>query len=238
MDIAAAKRSLKTRGWLSRMPESFCERLLEGARLRRVEADEPICHMADPSTDLLGCADGVVSVYLDTGPAAARLAFVAHAGYWGGTMGTADGVPRRASFVARSSVTFLQVPLSHVEEMAREDSQTWRYIAANAASHFDNLSLLLLANVHQNNDVRVMITLRRLHDFNDGERSFPISQSELAEMAGLSRNSVNRSVRRLVADGLIEAGYGWLRIKDADGLRRALDRVNLPFWTRESEGSG
>ncbi|ARE41443.1 transcriptional regulator, Crp/Fnr family [Rhodovulum sp. P5] len=231
MDLETAKQSLCQRGWLSRVPKDFSKRLLENARLRRVEPEEALCHMADPSADMFGCADGLVSVFLDAGPSAARLAFVAHPGYWGGTIGTADGVPRRASLFARTPVTTLSVSLSHVEAMAREDGDTWRYVCMNAASHFDNLALLLLANVHQNNDVRVMITLRRLYDFNDGERNFPVSQSEIAEMAGLSRNSVNRSIGRLVAQGLIEAGYGWLRITDPDGIKAALNRAHLPFWT-------
>jgi len=199
--------------------------------MKHLQIGEALCNMDDPSTDLIGIANGEASVFLDAGPSIARLVFVAHAGYWGGTVATADGTPRRAALLARTVVTLVSIPLSHIEEMARSDGNTWRYVAINGASHFDNLGMLLLSNVHQDNDVRILLTLRRLYHFNDGDTVFRISQSELAEMAGLSRNSANRSIRKLANDGLVKTGYGWLRIISPEAIDRTLDRANLPTWT-------
>lgn len=236
MDLNEARDRVRRRGWLSHLPGDFGDRLLAGARLRRLQAGETICHMADPSTDLIGLADGAASVFLDAAPGMVRLAYVAHPGYWAGTIGTADGVPRRATLVARSAVGLLLVPLAHVEALAREDGETWRHIAASAASHFDNLALLLLAHVHRDSTLRVLITLRRLHVFNDGETRFRISQSELAEMTGLSRNSVNRALRRVVDEGLVETGYGTLHLTDPGGIDAALTRAHMPAWTLRPGG--
>lgn len=230
MDLNVARRTIRERGWLRSRPGGFADRLLAGARLRGLQAGETLCHMSDPSNGLIGLADGTISVFLDARPGIMQLAFVAHPGYWGGTIGVADGVPRRATLMARTAVTLLFVPLSHVEALAREDGETWRHVAVSAAGHFDNLGLLMLAHLHRDNRVRVLITLRRLNMFNDGVTRFRISQSELAEMAGMSRNMVNRALRQLAADGLVETGYGMLQLVDPDGIVAALHRAHLPAW--------
>lgn len=190
--------------------------------------------MADPSTNLFGLADGTASVFVDGGPALASLAFIAHPGWWGGTVALADGTPRRATVIARTPMIYMSIPLCHVEAVARTDRDTWRHIAACGASHFDNLGMLLLAHLHERPETRLLITLRRLYLFNDGDTEFRLSQEELAEMSGLSRKTANRAIRTIVEDGLIATGYGRVRITDPDGIETALSRADLPVWT----GSG
>lgn len=56
----------------------------------------------------------------------------------------------------------------------------------------------------------------RVHDF-------PLTQADLAEVAGLSAVHVNRIVQGLRAEGLIELGRGWLRIRDWDRLVEVAD---------------
>lgn len=186
--------------------------------------------MADPSNSLFGLAEGVVGVYLDAGCAMATLGFIAYPGWWGGSVSVADGTSRRATVVARTPVTFLSVPRSHVEALARDMPESWRHVATCCASHFDNLSMLLLAHLHERPEMRVMITLRRLHLFNDGVTEFRVSQAELAEMAGLSRKTANRAIRKIAADGVIETTYGRVRIVDPARIETALTRAHLPVW--------
>lgn len=220
-----ALNTLRNRGWLTRTPADFADRLLAGATLRRREPGETLCILDDPSIRLFGVAEGLASVFIDADPTAVRLGFVASAGWWGGTVGAADARPRRATVIARTPVTVLNVPLAHVEALAREDPETWRYIAINVANHFDNLGLLLMAHLHDDIGVRIMITLRRLHVFNNNQTEFSISQGELAEMAGLSRNSANRAIGQMVAAGVIETGYGRIRITCPEALATALARA-------------
>lgn len=220
-----ALNTLRTRGWLTRTPADFADRLLAGASLRRREPGETLCILDDPSSRLFGVAEGLASVFIDADPTAVRLGFIACPGWWGGTVGAADARPRRATVIARSPVTVVNVPLAHVEALANEDARTWRYISISVANHFDNLGLLLMAHLHADIEMRILITLRRLHVFNNNETEFPISQCELAEMAGLSRNSANRAIGQLVATGVIETGYGWIRITCPKALDAALLRA-------------
>lgn len=110
--------------------------------------------------------------------------------------------------------------------MARADGSVWKHLAGNISAHYDRLSMLLLASTHPDPVMRILLTLSRLHRFNDGAVHFPVTQSELAEMASLSRNTANRALRRLVSGGVVEAGYGWLRIADPGALDHALAGIS------------
>jgi CRP-like cAMP-binding protein len=48
----------------------------------------------------------------------------------------------------------------------------------------------------------------------------PLSQAELAAMLGMSRASLARALAQMADLGLVERGYGRVRIVDAEGLRR------------------
>ena len=49
----------------------------------------------------------------------------------------------------------------------------------------------------------------------------PITQEELASLAGSTRPTANRALRSLAADGVVEIGRGKLVVRDADRLGRA-----------------
>jgi DNA-binding GntR family transcriptional regulator len=47
-----------------------------------------------------------------------------------------------------------------------------------------------------------------------------LSQSTIAKLLGVSRQSVNEALRRLRQQGLIETGYRSIRVLDQDGVPR------------------
>ena len=51
-------------------------------------------------------------------------------------------------------------------------------------------------------------------------RSLPLSQEEMGQMVGLSRQRVNQALKRLEQAGLLKVEYGGVTIEDLDGLRR------------------
>lgn len=50
-------------------------------------------------------------------------------------------------------------------------------------------------------------------------RQIPITQEEIAQLAGASRQRTNSALRQLEAAGYIRVGYGYLTVVDIDGLR-------------------
>jgi CRP-like cAMP-binding protein len=54
----------------------------------------------------------------------------------------------------------------------------------------------------------------------EAEGWITLNQSDLAALAGTTRATVNRALRAVERDGLIELGRGRIRITDAVALRR------------------
>jgi len=53
--------------------------------------------------------------------------------------------------------------------------------------------------------------------------TLPISQEEVAQLAGLSRQRANQALQRLEQAGLLRIDYGGITVTDLDGLRRFED---------------
>ena len=52
------------------------------------------------------------------------------------------------------------------------------------------------------------------------DASLPVTQQELAELLGVTRPTANGALRELEALGLVERGYGRLRVRDRHALAK------------------
>ncbi len=59
----------------------------------------------------------------------------------------------------------------------------------------------------------------------------PLNQSDLAELAGVTRPTANRVLRRLEADGVVELLRGRIAVRDVDTLRRTAGHAHRPRGT-------
>ena len=71
--------------------------------------------------------------------------------------------------------------------------------------------------------VRRLVDLFGLYARQEGGRPrtlpLPITQTELSELAGVTRPTANRVLRRLEADGIVTLGRGTITVVDAPALR-------------------
>jgi CRP/FNR family transcriptional regulator, cyclic AMP receptor protein len=102
-------------------------------------------------------------------------------------------------------------------------------LVAALAHRVDQLSTRLLEALYVGVDGRVY---RRLLELADTRRSsspqttIPLSQSDLASMAGASRPTVNQVLQKLESRGIIALGRREITIVDPDGLRAATPRLD------------
>ena len=67
---------------------------------------------------------------------------------------------------------------------------------------------------------------RRVHELaeryraDDGTMVIPLTQSQIADMTGGTRPSVNQALQRLVDEGVVELHRGRIEVLDLDRLRR------------------
>jgi DNA-binding MarR family transcriptional regulator len=66
---------------------------------------------------------------------------------------------------------------------------------------------------------RLAQTLIELAEDNDGEVPSPLTHEEIANLVGITRETVSKQLGLFEQDGLIEMGYRRVAIVDSEGLR-------------------
>jgi CRP-like cAMP-binding protein len=202
-------------GWLSRQPEDFRRDLLESTRLTRYLPGQSLYNLDDEASGMYGLVDGTLEVQLANG----QVVTVGSPGYWIGEAAAFKRMPRRASVIAKTKAHVLHLPLAEFDRLA-SNAGYCRCLATLTVERLEE-ALTVIADLMTTSAMhRVCARLLTLATVeNNGNGSLAVTQAELASMCGLSRQSVNKSLNRLVQDRVVSLTYGKLTIVDEDKLR-------------------
>jgi CRP-like cAMP-binding protein len=216
MDRQAAEKIMTSTGWLSRQPADFQREVLGRSLLRRHPAGRILYGIDDEGSGVFGLVDGALEVQLPNG----QLATVGSPGYWIGEAAAFRRAPRRAALVAKSEVWFFYLPLAEFEAVTANPDHCRRF-AQLTIEHLED-ALRVIASLMPNDVVaRVSGRLLCLSIAQTGAGGeMTVTQSDLASMCGLSRQSVNKALRRLIEEGAVSARYGKVTVIDPVKLRR------------------
>lgn len=224
MNLQQAIESVARSGWLSRQPMSFVQNLRDICELRPLKAGERLTSLGDPGGSILGLASGTLNVFIASGPFPPFLCYIAHPGWWTGEAAAATQSARRVEQVARVDCQILVIPSKGLRDLVLKDPETWRRLEEITVGHMDHA--LELACIRGGSDkwIQTVSTLLRLaNQFPADQKQVEINvkQAEIAEMAGLSRNSVGPVLSALTQNGAVTQRYGALLV-DRDKLSKAL----------------
>ena len=202
-------------GWLSTLPERKRRTLLGASETRLISAGSTLYGVEDPPGGIYGIADGFVDVLAAPGPFQMRLVHVAGAGWWTGEAAVASRSGRRVELRARTDVTAAYIAAPSLERLAHQDPSIWRDIAALTVRHLDTTMLYAAAFASADLKLRLLVTLMRIvgpATDQGGSVHLPLGQSELAELTGLSRNTISRLLASLSDDLCVERHYGSITV--------------------------
>lgn len=135
-------------------------------------------------------------------------------------------VPLPYDYHAHEDSVIVHLPSDAVIAVLDAEPVLWRDVAKLGLQR-QRLSVVLLQHQMLNSvGGRVAATLMSLIHFYRGQAeddSSPLlrlSQHDLAAMLGLSRQTINKELGRLVEEGVIDLSYKRIRIVDAERLRR------------------
>jgi CRP-like cAMP-binding protein len=217
MDKAEAAAVVTTRGWLSRRPPAFQAAVIARCRLRTFDAGESLYNPGDPADGMFGLVHGQL---LTRVPPADVLADVEQPGYWIGEATAFQRSPRWVTVAAGTRVTVLHLPQTAFDDLAR-DAENCRHFAINGSETL-SLAATVIANLIQPvPEIRIAQRLLSFTGLFEGSylRTFDFSQTELATMCGLSRQTTNKVLRQFVERGLIAITYRRIDIVDFAALR-------------------
>ncbi len=209
---------MATTGWLSRQSEDFRGEVIRRSLYREHEKGKVLFDIGDLPGGIYGLADGLIELQLPNG----HIGTIGTPGLWFGEGSAIRGDKRVMAAVAKSRVSLFYLPLADLEQLIANAAYC-RSIAMLTYEHLEE-AILVVTSLMVNEVVnRVCSRLLSLSLTDDrGGQKLVVTQSDLASMCGLSRQSVNKALQRLTDAGAIVTHYGHVDIVDTAKLREFL----------------
>lgn len=226
--MAEARASLSATGWLAACPEDFRKAILDAAIVRSSPRGQAIVRAGEDMGGLFAIAGGTAEVTLTFEHPDTEFVHLVHRGFWAGYR-PLIGRQRLVTVTARDDLLWVLVPRHAVRQMLDAEPAWWRHIAELADDNVEMAAGMVADLTRQDNVPRVAAILLRLAGCHaadpppDAFLSLRLSQSELAGLTVMSRNTLNAILQQMVALGLLQIGYRTMTVLDPRRLRALLD---------------
>jgi CRP/FNR family transcriptional regulator, cyclic AMP receptor protein len=226
--LAAARDVVLSRGWLSTMPSSFQQRVLDRCLYRKVEAGAVISRAGAQASGMYGLVSGSLSIEVASQGQNPHLGSFFVPGSWWGEAPVLTGVKRWATVKATLDSGLMFLSARGVNAILEEDPDAWRCFYRLTLRHLDK-TISLYDDLKRRDQVERFIAV--LLQFGDCRFETPrhggpfgvyAAQEDLARIANISRSTAQKILRKLEKAGSIELSYRRIRILSPDALRSAL----------------
>lgn len=204
------------------VPEEEVQRLLSVARRRRFSRKEVVFHREDPADSLHLVTKGVFAIRIMTPLGDTVTIGVRGTGDSFGEMAlVAEGRKRSATVEALEEAETFAVYVADFQRLRREHPSVNQVLIGFLAEELDRQNEFLLEALYVPVERRVLRRLAELSTLYVGRDSvIPLTQEQLAEMAGTSRATVNRVLSEEQARGTVELRRGRTAVLDAEAIAR------------------
>lgn len=141
-------------------------------------------------------------------------------GEWFGEGSAMKAEPRRYEVVALRATQLLCLPLPLFSELRDSSLAFNQYLVQHLNMRLGQAMAVIEAGRTQSPEHRVALYLSRL--FWRSTRRLNLTQEELGQLIGLSRQTVNRVLRTLEGQGIVTLDFGRIAIVDDDALQAHL----------------
>jgi CRP-like cAMP-binding protein len=182
-----------------------------------------VFHEGDPAGSLHLLERGRVSVQLTTPLGEIAIVDVLRPGDAFGEQSLVDGVGlRTATVTALEKVETLALDAQTFANLRTTNPGLDRFLLMVVATRLQSTSHQLLEALYVHADVRVLRCVCRLCDVfeaTSGEQ-IPMTQADIASMAGVNRSTANRVLTHVQACGALALHRGHIEVLDMETLRR------------------
>jgi CRP-like cAMP-binding protein len=203
------------------------EDLLARGTPRSFAARQAIFVRGDPGDSMLVIEEGVAEVSVTS--AQGRKAVLDHlaAGQIVGEIAVLDGGARSADVTALTPVRGLSLSRNLVMRCLADHPDAMLAMIAQLAARARNASDMFEAQAMPDAGARLAMVLLRLAD-KWGEDALapggrPLTQGELGDYVGLTRENVNRRLKAWAKEGIVSLEGGRVAIRDVEALREILE---------------
>jgi len=204
------------------VPEEEVRRLLSVARRRRFTRNEVVFHRGDPADSLHLISKGRFAIRVVTPLGDTVTIGIRGPGDSLGEMAlVAEGRKRSATVEAMEEAETFAVYVAEFRRLCREQPSVNQVLIGFLTEELDRQNELLLEALYVPVERRVLRRISELSALYAGRDSvIPLTQEQLAEMAGTSRATVNRVLREEQERGTVELRRGRTAVLDAEAIAR------------------
>lgn len=215
---------LRNDSLFSDLPNNVQEEIAGFCRVRRFRDRQRIHARGDQPDGMYSIISGSIRATTSSDDGREALLTIMEAGAWFGESSLFDGLPRAYDAYAQGECELLLVPRTGIEEVLERRPEIYRNIVRLLCQRI-RLSLILLeTNALLPLEGRLANRLLLLsQDGNDHiNPDLRLSQEDLSQMLGTTRQSINRVLKLWESQGIIERHYRGLQILDFQTLRRRI----------------
>lgn len=220
---AFSDQVLHKAGWLARLPQRFREVWLAHGTVIDVKRGKAIYREGEAGGNVYGLISGGVGLILGPPQLTPRMAHILSPGAWFGIGPVLSGGSRSLEFSTTERSTLLLIPRLAIDEIARQEPETFRYLGALAnigvvLGGRMTAELLIPSSARRVAAIVLRIAAPLATEARIGVEGIRVTQAQLAEMANVSRNLANTALGDLRAAGWVETRYNRIAVRDAAAL--------------------
>jgi CRP-like cAMP-binding protein len=201
---------------LGRLSEEERRALVAISRRRRFKRREVIFHDGDPGDALHVVSRGHVAIRITTPLGDVATLRVLAPGEFFGELALIADAPRRGSAVAIDEVETMSVHRDQLDVLRESHPWVDRMLVDALATEVRRLSSRLVEALYAPVEQRVwhrLVELTAMFGRPDSASvTIPLTQDELAQVAGTTRPTVNRVLRAAKEDGVVQLSRGRLEV--------------------------
>ncbi|MDE2432455.1 MAG: Crp/Fnr family transcriptional regulator [Burkholderiales bacterium] len=225
--------ALQSHLWFASCPIELQHALVERGRIRHLRAGESLFARGDVQDGLCCVIAGALMLgSVSPHDGAHRLSLYVEPYHWFGEVALLDNLPRPQDAVAGPDSTVLVVTRAQLEPWLELHPQYWRDLARLACSKMR----LMLTALEDNATLPIDQQLARRLLFsvtNFGQatadkvrRRVRVPQEYLARMLGVSRQTINKALRKLETEGVLALHYAEIEVLDLGALAQRAGPVD------------
>jgi CRP-like cAMP-binding protein len=217
-------RFLSAGEWYGGLPAALQELILTRSFVRKYAKGQVISLEASAPKGLYAVLDGMVHCVREVGDGEEALIHVCEPGFWFAEYAALTGRPTIGTFIAHTPVKALLLSKVQLDRIVAEEPRYYEAFARLALDRYAVLVRMLTEVRDLTPEARLKGRLALLTQMRMRERpvsgavSLAVSQSDLARMIGVSRQTLNALLARLGQEGLIDVGFRRIRVLDAARL--------------------
>lgn len=211
--------------WFSSLPSDL-QATLAKLSVRRYRNGELIHGKGEKADGIYGLLHGQARVYSLSPTGKEFLLTILEPGSWFGITSQLDRLPHTHDVIAQGETDVLRMSQADCDQLINNSPQysiffaRWAALALRKAFEgVEDVSLLSLEALLAKRIVNLITIEQGTHAISSTQVTLSLPQSELANLLGTTRQSINKQLKQWEIEGLIKISYGRIVLTNLEGLR-------------------